>query len=229
MVRLLLVEDDPDIRRTLARGLGEQGATVVPVATAVEAIKAVTGERPDAVVLDLGLPDLDGADVLALIRASSDLPVVVATARDDEREIVRLLDAGADDYLIKPFSAAQVMARVRAVLRRTAPAAHEDPRVIVGGLVVDPVSRTARLEERELTLNRKEFDLLFALASRAGEVVTKRQLLAEVWQMPWGGADRTVDVHLSWLRRKLGETAAAPRYLISVRGVGVKLVDPGTA
>jgi len=150
----------------------------------------------------------------------------VATARDDEREIVRLLDAGADDYLIKPFSAAQVLARVRAVLRRTAPAAQQDPRVVVGGLVVDPVSRTAQLEDRELTLNRKEFDLLFALASRAGEVVTKRQLLAEVWQMPWGGADRTVDVHLSWLRRKLGETAAEPRYLVSVRGVGVKLVDP---
>ncbi|MDH2415986.1 response regulator transcription factor [Nocardioides sp. CER19] len=226
MVRLLLVEDDPDIRRTLARGLGEHGATVVPVASAVEAIKAVSSERPDAVVLDLGLPDLDGSDVLALIRAGSDLPVVVATARDDEREIVRLLDAGADDYLIKPFSAAQVMARVRAVLRRATPVAQQDSRVVVGDLVVDPVSRTALLEDRELTLNRKEFDLLFALASRSGEVVTKRQLLAEVWQMPWGGADRTVDVHLSWLRRKLGETAAAPRYLVSVRGVGVKLVDP---
>jgi DNA-binding response OmpR family regulator len=229
MVRLLLVEDDPEIRRTLSRGLGEQGATVIPVATAVEAIKAVSTERPDAVILDLGLPDLDGADVLALIRASSDLPVVVATARDDEREIVRLLDAGADDYLIKPFSAAQVMARVRAVLRRSSPAVREDPRVVVGGLVVDPVSRTARLDGAELTLNRKEFDLLFALASRPGEVVTKRQLLAEVWQMPWGGADRTVDVHLSWLRRKLGETAAEPRYLLSVRGVGVKLVDPDPA
>ena len=227
MIRLLLVEDDPEIRRTLSRGLGEHGATVVPVATAVEAIKAVSTERPDAVILDLGLPDLDGADVLALIRAGSDLPVVVATARDDEREIVRLLDAGADDYLIKPFSAAQVMARVRAVLRRSAPAVREDPRVVVGGLVIDPVSRTAELDGTELSLNRKEFDLLFALASRPGEVVTKRQLLAEVWQMPWGGADRTVDVHLSWLRRKLGETAAEPRYLLSVRGVGVKLVDPG--
>lgn len=224
--RLLLVEDDPDIRRTLSRGLVEHGATVVAVETAVEAIQAVNAERPDAVILDLGLPDLDGSDVLALIRASSDLPVIVATARDDERDVVRLLDAGADDYLIKPFSAAQVLARVRAVLRRTAPAARADPRVIVGDLVVDPVARSVELEGREVVLNRKEFDLLFALASRAGEVVTKRQLLAEVWQMPWGGADRTVDVHLSWLRRKLGETAAEPRYLVSVRGVGVKLIDP---
>jgi DNA-binding response OmpR family regulator len=224
--RLLLVEDDPDIRRTLSRGLVEHGATVIAVETAVEAIQAVGAERPDVVILDLGLPDLDGSDVLALIRASGDLPVIVATARDDEREVVRLLDAGADDYLIKPFSAAQVLARVRAVLRRTNPAEREDPRVAVGDLVVDPVSRSVELEGREVVLNRKEFDLLFALASRAGEVVTKRQLLAEVWQLPWGGADRTVDVHLSWLRRKLGETAANPRYLVSVRGVGVKLIDP---
>src|SRR4051812_10524601 len=228
MVRLLLVEDDPEIRRTLARGLGEHGATVVPVATAVEAIRAVTGERPDAVVLALGLPDLDGAAVLALIRAQSDLPVVVATARDDDREVVRLLDAGADDYLIKPFSAAQAMARIRAVLRRTSKAEPEEQLLVVGGLVVDAVSRTAEVDGRPMELNRKEFDLLLALASRPGQVVSKRQLLAEVWQQPWGGADRTVDVHLSWLRRKLGESAAEPRYLHSVRGVGVKLVDPGT-
>lgn len=227
MVRILLVEDDDAIRRALSRGLTEHGATVTAVATAVEAIKAVPLERPDAVVLDLGLPDLDGADVLALIRTTSTVPVIIATARDDEREIVRLLDAGADDYLIKPFSAGQAMARIRAVLRRSAPSAPIDRRVIVGGLVVDPVARAVHVDGRELSLNRKEFDLLLALASRPGEVVTKRQLLAEVWQMPWGGADRTVDVHLSWLRRKLGETAAEPRYLHSVRGVGVKLLDPG--
>ena len=227
MVRILVVEDDDAIRRTLSRGLMEHGATVTAAANAVEAIKALPVDRPDAVMLDLGLPDLDGADVLALIRTTSDVPVVIATARDDEREIVRLLDAGADDYLIKPFSAGQAMARIRAVLRRTSPTATADPRVVVGGLVIDPVSRTATVDGRELTLNRKEFDLLLALASRPGEVVSKSQLLAEVWQMPWGGADRTVDVHLSWLRRKLGETAAEPRYLHSVRGVGVKLVDPG--
>ncbi|HEX5086420.1 MAG TPA: response regulator transcription factor, partial [Nocardioides sp.] len=122
MVHLLLVEDDEAIRRSLARGLTEQGATVSVVGSAVEAVKALATERPDAVMLDLGLPDLDGADVLALIRAQSALPVVIATARDDEREVVRLLDAGADDYLVKPFSAAQAMARVRAVLRRTAQA-----------------------------------------------------------------------------------------------------------
>jgi DNA-binding response OmpR family regulator len=227
MVHLLVVEDDEVIRRSLARGLVEQGATVSTASTAVEAIQALATERPDAVLLDLGLPDLDGADVLALIRSQGDLPVLIATARDADREVVRLLDAGADDYLVKPFSAAQAMARVRAVLRRSdAGAPDEDRHVVVGGLVVDEVARTATLDGRELELNRKEFDLLLALASRPGQVVSKRQLLAEVWQQPWGGADRTVDVHLSWLRRKLGETAADPRYLQSVRGVGVKLVDP---
>ena len=229
VVHLLVVEDDEAIRRSLARGLTEQGATVSVVGSAVEAIKALSTERPDAVLLDLGLPDLDGADVLALIRAQSDLPVVIATARDDEREVVRLLDAGADDYLVKPFSAAQAMARVRAVLRRTAQAEPGEQRVVVGGLVVDAVSRTVELDGAPLDLNRKEFDLLLALASRPGQVISKRQLLAEVWQQPWGGADRTVDVHLSWLRRKLGESAAEPKYLHSVRGVGVKLVDPGPA
>ncbi len=227
VVHLLVVEDDEAIRRSLARGLTDQGATVSVVGSAVEAIKALSTERPDAVMLDLGLPDLDGADVLALIRAQSDLPVVVATARDDEREVVRLLDAGADDYLVKPFSAAQAMARVRAVLRRTGQVEPQERRVVVGGLVVDEVSRTVTLDGEPVELNRKEFDLLLALASRPGQVVSKRQLLAEVWQQPWGGADRTVDVHLSWLRRKLGESAAEPRYLHSVRGVGVKLVDPG--
>ncbi len=232
MVTLLLVEDDAPIRAGLTRALTADGATVTCVGTAVEAIKALADARPDVILLDLGLPDLDGADVLALIRsnpASADLPVIVVTARDEDREVVRLLDAGADDYLVKPFSAAQVMARVRAVLRRVEDTGSESSTVVVGGLEIKPRARTVRLDGQEITMNRKEFDLLLALASRPGEVLSKRQLLAEVWQMPWGGGDRTVEVHLSWLRRKLGETAAEPRYLHSVRGVGVKLVDPSEA
>lgn len=224
---ILLVEDDEVIRRSLTRGLMEQGATVTTVGTALEAIQTLASERPDVVMLDLGLPDLDGSDVLTVVRATSQVPVVISTARDDEQEIVRLLDAGADDYLVKPFSATQAMARIRAVLRRTTTATSPDRRAVVGGLVVDPVSRTTTLDGEPVSLNRKEFDLLLALATRPGEVVSKRQLLAEVWQMPWGGADRTVDVHVSWLRRKLGETAAQPVYLHSVRGVGLKLIDPG--
>lgn len=226
MVRILLVEDHDGLRRALTRGLTELGAVVKSVGSAVEAIQSVAAERPDVMLLDLGLPDLDGADVLTMVRATSDVPVVIGTARDDEREIVRLLDAGADDYLVKPFSAAHAMARVRAVLRRSASPAAADARVVVGELIVDPTTRVASVGGDELVLTRKEFDLLLALALRAGEVVTKPQLMAEVWGLPWGGADRTVDVHLSWLRRKLGETAAAPRYLHSVRGVGVKLTKP---
>ena len=155
MVRILLVEDDEAIRKALTRGLVEHGATVTAVSNAVDAIRSLPVDRPEAVMLDLGLPDLDGEDVLTLIRATSSVPVIIATARDDERGIVRLLDAGADDYLIKPFSAGQAMARIRAVLRRTAPTAPTDPRVVVRDLSIDPVARSVVFEGRELTLNRK--------------------------------------------------------------------------
>jgi DNA-binding response OmpR family regulator len=161
-----------------------------------------------------------------MLRAVSDVPVIVATARDDETEMVRLLDIGADDYVIKPFTAGQLDARIRAVLRRTG-RTDEDPVITIGGLVIDTRSYEVTVDGAPVELARKEFELLLALARRAGEVVTKRDLLGEVWQQAWGGSDRTVDVHLSWLRRKLGETAAEPRYLHSVRGVGVRLVAPG--
>jgi DNA-binding response OmpR family regulator len=225
MPQVVLVEDDPAIRAALMRTLQEQGHGVRAVSRGLDAIAAVMETKPDVVVLDLGLPDIDGADVLAMIRSISAVPVIIATARDDEREVVRLLHAGADDYVVKPFGAAQIDARIRAVLRRGA-SAPADSTIRVGGLVVDPAGRQATLDGTALDLSRKEFDLLLVLAGRVGQVVTKRELLAEVWQQAWGGADRTVDVHLSWLRRKLGETAAAPRYLHSVRGVGVRLTPP---
>ncbi|MFY0405415.1 response regulator transcription factor [Solicola sp. PLA-1-18] len=229
MTHVLLVEDDDAIRTALTRGLGELGSSVTAVPSGAEAIAAAVDQRPDIVVLDLGLPDIDGADVLKMLRAISDVPVIIATARDDEREVVRLLDAGADDYVIKPFSAAQVEARVRAVLRRSGATSKRGAHVEVGRLRIDRSARQARLDGTDLKLSRKEFDLLLALAENVGTVMSKRDLLAQVWQMPWGGADRTVDVHLSWLRRKLGETAQEPVYLHSLRGVGVKMVDPTAA
>jgi DNA-binding response OmpR family regulator len=186
------------------------------------ALQRIIDDPPDLVVLDLGLPDVDGLQVLRMLRPVSGVPVIVATARDDDVATVAALDAGADDYLVKPFSAEQLDARIRAVLRRsTTPGTTV---LEVGDLVVDIRARTAVLGGRSLDLRPREFDLLAYLAARPGEVVTKRTLLADVWQSPYGGADKTVDVHLSWLRRKLGETAAAPRMLHSVRGVGVKLV-----
>ncbi|HEY0537754.1 MAG TPA: response regulator transcription factor [Actinoallomurus sp.] len=226
MPQVLIVEDDPQIRTSLVRALSEQGHAVSSAHTAMTGLRQAVEERPDVVVLDLGLPDLDGREVLRMLRAVSRVPVIIATARDDEQEIVRLLDAGADDYLIKPFGAAQLEARIRAVLRR-ATERKATPVITIGELSVSPRAREAVLGGVTLDLSPKEFDLLHYLAARHGEVVTKRDLLTEVWRVPYGGADKTVDVHLSWLRRKLGETAQRPRYLHTVRGVGVKLVDPG--
>lgn len=226
MADVLVVEDDEPIRTALTRALRDHGHIVTTFATGMSALPAIVERRPDVVLLDLGLPDVDGASILSMVRSVSPVPVIVATARDDESEIVRLLELGADDYVIKPFTAAQMNARIRAVLRRAGAVAGEDPTITVGGLILDVRSREVTLDGVLLELTRKEFDLLIVLARRVGEVVTKKDLLAEVWQLAWGGSDRTVDVHLSWLRRKLGETAKEPKYLHSVRGVGVRLVEP---
>ena len=225
MTVLMLIEDDPRIRRSLETALAMRGFEVLTAATGLEGLRSVVEHHPAAVVLDLGLPDIDGLELLKMIRAVSEVPIVAATARDDEAVIVRTLDAGADDYVVKPFSADHLEARLRAVFRRSA--RREDPVLVVGGLKVDTSSRVATLEGATLDLTRKEFDLLAYLASQPGHVVSKREILAAVWDQPLGGADKTVDVHLSWLRRKLGETAAQPRYLNVLRGAGVKLVDPG--
>jgi DNA-binding response OmpR family regulator len=225
---VLVIEDDLRIRESVAAALVGAGHAVRSEAAGAPALTAAVDWRPDVVVLDLGLPDIDGADVLRMLRGVSDVPVIVATARDDEAEIVRLLDGGADDYVVKPYTGAQLEARIRAVLRRldhTGPGAGGD--LVVGRLVVAPARREASLDGRPLDLTRLEFDLLAHLARRSPEVVSRGELLAEVWRQPYGGADKTVDVHLSWLRRKLGETGTAPVYLHTVRGVGVKLVDPG--
>jgi DNA-binding response OmpR family regulator len=224
---VFLIEDDQAIRQTLTRSLTEQGHSVRAVATAADALRDVVTWDPEIVVLDLGLPDLDGRDVIRMLRAVSQVPVIVATARDDPDEIVRLLDAGADDYVVKPYSAAEMGARIRAMLRRGRPESARPGPLRVGALEIDPVRREASLDGQRLDLTRLEFDLLAHLAGREGEVVSRRQLLAEVWKQPYGGGDKTIDVHLAWLRRKLGESATQPRYLRTVRGVGVKLVDPG--
>ncbi|MEU0155946.1 response regulator transcription factor [Micromonospora fulviviridis] len=228
MARLLLVEDDLTIRTPLLRALRERGHAVAAASTALDGLRDALDDRPDLVVLDLGLPDLDGGELLRMLRAVSPVPVIVATARDDEAEIVRMLDAGADDYLVKPFTAAQLDARVRAVLRRSAGDPATDPVLVVGGLRIDPRARLVTLDDAPVELTPREFDLLHHLAGRPGQVVTKRELLTEVWRIPYGGADKTVDVHLSWLRRKLGESAQEPRYLHTVRGVGVRLDAPGS-
>jgi len=225
--RLLLVEDDPEIRRALIHALSERGHVVATAATGMAGLSDAVSGQHDLVILDLGLPDLDGRQVLRMLRSISSVPVIVATARDDEPSIVEVLELGADDHLSKPFGAAQLDARIKAVLRRggtdqgtaTAP-------IRVGELLLNAAAREVELAGVPLELTAREFDLLCYLASRAGVVVTKRELLTEVWRQPYQSSDRTVDVHLSWLRRKLGETAREPRYLHTVRGVGVKLAAP---
>lgn len=225
MAHVVLIEDDVDIRRLVADALSSQGHDVESAGMALEGLELAVKGSPDLVVLDLGLPDLDGSELLKMIRAVSQVPIIVITARGADEVVVRTLDAGADDYLVKPFSVAQLEARVRALLRRGSSSAPGSV-IRVGGLTIDPAAREASLEGASLDLSPKEFDLLRVLAERAGEVVSKRALMAEVWREPYGGSERTVDVHLSWLRSKLGETAQAPRYLRTVHGVGVKLVDP---
>jgi DNA-binding response OmpR family regulator len=225
MAAILIIEDDQRIRESLAKRLSERGHDVETVATAMDGVqKAVSGEF-DVVVLDLGLPDLDGTEALRMIRSVSQIPVVVATARDEESDIIRVLDAGADDYVIKPYSADHLAARVRAVMRRTGDQT-EDRILTVGGLRLDRDGHEATLDGEHLELTARAFDLLAYLAGRPGKLVSKRELMAEVWRQPYGGADKTVDVHVSWLRKALGETAAEPVYLHTRRGVGVRLVDP---
>jgi DNA-binding response OmpR family regulator len=224
---ILLIEDDSGIRSALSRALTERGHAITWQPTGMAGLQSVIDDAPEVVLLDLGLPDVDGLQVLSMLRSVSHVPVIIVTARGDDTEVIKALDSGADDFVAKPFGADHLDARIRAVLRRSGPARH-DGAITVGGLVIDARAREAHLDGATLELSRKEFDLLLALAQRAGEVVTKRELLAEVWRQPYGGGDRTVDVHLSWLRRKLGETAAAPRYLRSTRGVGIRLAAPDT-
>jgi DNA-binding response OmpR family regulator len=228
VAELLVVEDDERIRTALIRGLRERGHVVTSVGTALAGLQRAVEDRPDLVVLDLGLPDLDGTELLRMLRAVSRVPVIVATARDEDAGVVAALDAGADDYVSKPFRMEQLEARIRAVLRRASSAdAGATAPLTVGPLTVDVPGRRVTHDGRPVDLSPKEFDLLAYLAARAGTVVSKRELMREVWQLPYGGSDKTVDVHLSWLRRKLGESATEPQLLQTVRGVGVRLAEPG--
>lgn len=224
MAKILVVEDDERIRGLLVEHLDGHGHEALGAADGTAALDELADTEFDLVVLDLGLPDVDGAEVLRRLREYSETPVIVATARDGESDIISALNAGADAYVLKPFGAAELEARIRAVLRRSGGGSSRVLRV--GALAIDRAARVVTLDGADVDLNRKEFDLLSFLAIRSGEVVTRGELASEVWRQPLDGNDRTIDVHLSWLRRKLGETAAAPRYLHTVRGVGVRLDEP---
>ena len=225
MAHVLLIEDDSGIRTAVVRALLARGHAVDSAGTGLDGLQVMLTSSPDAVVLDLGLPDVDGERLLGMIRAVSRVPVIVATARDDEGLIVKLLDAGADDYVVKPYDPAHLEARIRAVLRRatSGPEAPAEPPLRVGGLSVDRARRTADVDGQPIELTRLEFDLLAYLAANPGRVVSRSELLRKVWQRT--DAARTVDVHLSWLRRKLGDSPDDPRFIHVNRGVGVMLED----
>ena len=222
--RLLLVEDDRAITGPLVRALEREGYDVDAVASGRDALARADQGGHHLVLLDLGLPDLDGIDVCRRLRADQpSLPVLMLTARTDEVDTVVGLDAGADDYVTKPFRLAELLARVRALLRRsTAPGAEERT---VGAVRVDPASRRAWRDDDELELTPKEFDLLWLLVSQPGVVVPRDRIMAEVWDANWFGSTKTLDMHVSWLRRKLHDDPADPQLIQTVRGVGYRFAE----
>jgi DNA-binding response OmpR family regulator len=216
MTRVLLAEDDPAISEPLARALRREGYEVDVRADGRAALEGVN-ENPDLVVLDLGLPYIDGLEVCRRIRADNrTVPVLILTARADEVDLVVGLDAGADDYVTKPFRLAELLARVRALLRRQSTDAGD------AVVRIDPEGRRAFFNEEALHLTAKEFDLLRVLVREQGKVVSREQLMREIWDTVWFGSTKTLDMHISVLRRKLGDDASQPRYIATVRGVGFR-------
>jgi two-component system, OmpR family, response regulator RegX3 len=218
-MHILVVEDEDAIADPLVVGLRREGYDVSRVATGEGALEASSA---DLVLLDLRLPDLDGLDVCRRLRERSRVPIIVLTARGEEADRVVGLELGADDYVVKPYGLRELIARIRAVMRRTASVDNAGGPMRVGDLDVDERARRATLAGRELELTPKEFDLLAALARDPGAALTRRRLLAEVWDTSWYGSSKTIDVHVAALRRKLGD----PGWIETVRGVGFRLRVP---
>jgi DNA-binding response OmpR family regulator len=218
-MEILLVEDEDSIAEPLLDGLRREGYNVSRVARGEDALEA---SPADLVLLDLRLPDIDGLDVCRRLRERSRVPIIVLTARGEEADRVVGLELGADDYIVKPYGLRELIARIRAVMRRAAAPAGASGTLRVGGLEVDERARRATLDGRELDLTPKEFELLAALARDPGAAVTRQRLLVEVWQTSWYGSSKTIDVHVAALRRKLGD----PGWIETVRGVGFRLRAP---
>jgi DNA-binding response OmpR family regulator len=221
--RVLLVEDERAIAEPFSRALAREGFEPVLAPSAAAARAELSSREPDIVLLDLSLPDGDGRELARELRAASAVPIIMVTARGSEIDRVVGLELGADDYVVKPFSAAEVIARIRAVLRRTAPP-RASAAMAAGDVRVDVAARRAWHCEQELSLTRKEFDLLARLLESASEVVSREDLMSDVWDVNWFGSTKTLDVHMASLRRKLGEDPADPRHIQTVRGVGFRFV-----
>jgi two-component system, OmpR family, response regulator RegX3 len=214
-MKVLVVEDDESIAEPLCEGLTREGFEAQRVATGREALGQ---DRYDVVLLDLRLPDMDGFEVCRQIRARSDVPIIMVTARGDEVDRVVGLEIGADDYIVKPFGFRELVARIRAVTRRHGRPSPVSPVLRAAGLELDPRARTAALDGRDLGLTPKEFDLLEMLMGQPGSAVTRREILGEIWDPHWYGPTKTLDVHIASLRRKLGN----PAWIETVRGIGFR-------
>jgi two-component system, OmpR family, response regulator RegX3 len=223
---VLIVEDEESISAPFARALARVGFRAKVARTGAEAIELVSALEPDVVLLDLALPDQDGRDVCRRLRQGSTVPIIMVTASGALTDRVAGLELGADDYVVKPFSVAEVVARIRAVLRRVRPDPSAGGQVAIGELRIDVPARRTWRGGQEVELTRKEFDLLARLVQDAGRVVTREALMSDVWDMNWFGSTKTLDVHIAWLRRKLGDDPAHPTYIHTVRGVGFRLVEP---
>jgi two-component system response regulator RegX3 len=219
---ILLVEDEAAIAEPLVDSLEREGFALEVAGTVADGIEQAGRLRPDLILLDLMLPDGSGFDVCREVRRGSQVPIIMLTARGEEADRIIGLELGADDYVVKPFSAREVAARVRAVLRRTSvqPRPDGDEPLEAAGVRLDPATRSVTRDGEPVDLTRKEFDLLRLLMAHAGSVVTRERLIDEVWDVNWFGSTKTLDVHVSGLRRKLGDDSAAPRYIHTVRGVG---------
>jgi two-component system response regulator RegX3 len=225
---ILMVEDERSITEPLSEALAREGFDTEVAGTVAEALELARSVEPDLVLLDVMLPDGSGYDVARELRAGSGVPIIMLTARGEETDRVVGLELGADDYVVKPFSAREVVARIRAVLRRAGDGtpARSGGAIDIGPLQLDRARRSATLDGEELDLTRKEFELLELLMSEAGSVITRERLIDEVWDVNWFGSTKTLDVHVSGLRRKLGDSSNSPRFIHTVRGVGFRFSGP---
>jgi two-component system, OmpR family, KDP operon response regulator KdpE len=225
VARILIVDDESQIRRFLRVALEAHAYAVAEAATGQEGVQAAAIGAPDLVVLDLGLPDMDGKQVVARIREWSQVPILVLSVRQAEAEKVAALDAGAQDYVVKPFGIQELLARIRTLLRdRSAPAG--EALVTIGDLAIDVAAHEAHVGDRPLRLTRKEFDVLWMLARHAGRIVTHQTLLREVWGRAHEHDTQYLRVIVRQLRQKLGDDAAHPRYIMNEPGVGYRLLEP---
>jgi len=225
---ILVVEDELLMRRVLLVALRSQGYETVEAATGEQALAELARRPPDAMILDLGLPDMDGVEVVERLREVHELPVIVLSARGEERHQIRALDAGANDYVVKPFREGELLARIRAALRRGVPAS-ERREMRLGDLLLDTLERRVFVGEREVELTPTEFKLLHVLARESGRVVTHRQLLAEVWGPSRVDEVQYLRVYMKQLRRKLESDPARPERIVTTLGIGYRLLQPASS